>query len=110
MLGEARQLQQGGESPRLVLNDHCQVCEFRLGCHSQAVQEDNLSLLRGIGEKEIKSLARKGILNADTTRSHVPAEAEREAARAKDRPPLPRPEGVGDPRQEDIRSRNSQDA
>ena len=62
VLDEARRLQQGGESPRLVLNDHCQVCEFRIECHSQAVQEDNLTLLRGLGEKEIRSLARRGIL------------------------------------------------
>ena len=48
--------------PRLVLNDHCQVCEFRQRCHEQAVQEDNLSLLRGMGEKEVKGYARKGIL------------------------------------------------
>ena len=47
--------------PSLILNDHCQVCEFRQRCHDQAVQEDNLSLLRGIGEKEIKRNARKGI-------------------------------------------------
>jgi predicted RecB family nuclease len=48
--------------PRLLLNDHCQTCEFRRRCHEQAVREDNLSLLRGIGEKEVKGLARKGIL------------------------------------------------
>ena len=47
---------------RLILNDHCQVCEFRQRCHDQAVQEDNISLLRGMGEKEIKRFARKGIL------------------------------------------------
>jgi predicted RecB family nuclease len=51
-----------GVPPRLLLNDHCQVCEFRKRCHEQAVREDNLSLLRGIGEKEVKGLARKGIL------------------------------------------------
>jgi predicted RecB family nuclease len=55
-------LHQGGEPPRLVLNEHCQVCEFRQRCHEQAMQEDNLSLLRGIGEKEIRNLGRKGIL------------------------------------------------
>lgn len=54
--------QQSDKPPRLVLNDHCQVCEFRKRCHKQAVQEDNLSLLRGIGEKEIRNLGRKGIL------------------------------------------------
>ena len=47
--------------PPLLLNDHCQVCEFRQRCHDQAVREDNISLLRGMGEKEIKGYARKGI-------------------------------------------------
>jgi predicted RecB family nuclease len=59
---DLKRLQQGGKPLRLVLNDHCQVCEFRQKCHEQAVQEDNLSLLRGIGEKEIRNLGRKGIL------------------------------------------------
>jgi predicted RecB family nuclease len=54
--------QPGGEPPRLVLNDHCPVCEFRQRCHEQAVREDNLSLLRGLGEKEVRGYARKGIL------------------------------------------------
>jgi predicted RecB family nuclease len=53
---------QAGELPRLLLNDHCQVCEFRRRCHEQAVREDNLSLLRGMGAKEVRGLARKGIL------------------------------------------------
>src|SRR6202023_1814804 len=48
--------------PRLLLNDHCQVCEFRQRCHAQAVQEDNISLLRSMGEKEVKNYAKKGIL------------------------------------------------
>src|SRR6516165_908115 len=47
--------------PSLILNDHCQICEFRQRCHDQAVQDDNLSLLRGMGEKEIKRNTRKGI-------------------------------------------------
>ncbi|HEX4613023.1 MAG TPA: TM0106 family RecB-like putative nuclease, partial [Urbifossiella sp.] len=59
-----RDLQQSREAgpPRLALNDHCQMCAFRRRCHDQAVQEDNLSLLRGLGEKEVKGYARKGIL------------------------------------------------
>jgi predicted RecB family nuclease len=48
--------------PKLILNDHCQICEFRERCHDQAIQEDNLSLLRGMSEKEIKGYNRKGIL------------------------------------------------
>jgi len=52
----------GADSPpKLILNDHCQVCEFRRRCHDRAVQEDNISLLRGMGEKEVKNYARKGI-------------------------------------------------
>ena len=48
-------------SPNLMLNNHCSICEFRQQCHTQAVQEDNLSLIRGIGEKEIKGYGRKGL-------------------------------------------------
>src|SRR5207245_1729770 len=50
-----------GVAPRRLLNDHCPVCEFRQRCHAQAVQEDNISLLRGMGEKEVNRYARKGI-------------------------------------------------
>jgi predicted RecB family nuclease len=42
------------QPPRLVLNDHCQHCEFRQRCRQQAVEEDNLTLLRGMKEKEIR--------------------------------------------------------
>ncbi len=52
----------GEEIPKLFLNNHCQICEFQNYCSEQAHQEDNLSLIRGISEKEIKSLNRKGIL------------------------------------------------
>jgi predicted RecB family nuclease len=48
-------------APRLLLNEHCQVCEFRLRCREQAVKEDNITLLRGMGEKEVNRYARKGI-------------------------------------------------
>jgi predicted RecB family nuclease len=50
------------EPPKLILNEHCPMCEFRQRCHEQAVREDNLSLLRGIGEKEARAYARKGVL------------------------------------------------
>ena len=50
-----------GLQPRLLLNDHCPVCEFRQRCRGQAVQEDNITLLRGMGEKEVNRYARKGI-------------------------------------------------
>jgi predicted RecB family nuclease len=62
LLGELRQMQGDSAPPGLVLNDHCHACEFRQRCHAQAVQEDNISLMRGMKEKEVKSYARKGLL------------------------------------------------
>jgi len=59
---DLEQLRTSSEPPPLILNDHCQVCEFRQQCRQQAVDQGNLSLL-GIGQKEIKTYARKGILN-----------------------------------------------
>ena len=33
LLDELRQMQNAEVPPRLVLNDHCHVCEFRQRCH-----------------------------------------------------------------------------
>ena len=49
------------EPPKLILNEHCSICEYRERCQSQARLEDNLSQLRGIGAKEIARFSRKGI-------------------------------------------------
>jgi predicted RecB family nuclease len=62
LLEDIRHLENPESPPKLVLNDHCHVCEFRQRCYDQAMQEDNLSLLRGMKEKEVKGYARKGIL------------------------------------------------
>lgn len=56
-----KEMMASGLPPRFLLNDHCQVCEFRQRCHEQAVHEDNITLLRRIGEKEVNRYARKGI-------------------------------------------------
>ena len=61
-LEDLRYLQSSISPPRLTLNDHCHICEFRQRCLDQAVQEDNISLLRGMREKEVRRYARKGIL------------------------------------------------
>jgi predicted RecB family nuclease len=61
-LKELQQMQGDGVPPQLILNDHCAICEFRQRCQQQAVQEDNISLLRGLKEKEVRAYARKGIL------------------------------------------------
>lgn len=61
MLERVGRVQRGEAAPKLLLNGHCQVCEFRRQCHAQAVGEDNLSLLRGLSEKEVKGYGRKGL-------------------------------------------------
>ena len=61
LLRELKEMASASTAPSLLLNKHCPVCEFRQRCHDQAVQEGSLSLLRGMGEKEIKSYVRKGI-------------------------------------------------
>jgi predicted RecB family nuclease len=56
-----KELQGVGTPPRLTLNSHCQVCEFRHRCHAEATAKDDLSLLRSVGEKEIRKYERRGI-------------------------------------------------
>ena len=48
-------------SSSMLLNEHCEICEFRKRCHDQALTEDNVSLLRGMGEKEVTRLIRNGV-------------------------------------------------
>jgi predicted RecB family nuclease len=59
---DVERTQRAGTAPKLLLNDHCRVCKFRERCHSQAIADDNLSLLRGLGEKAIKKYSRRGVL------------------------------------------------
>jgi predicted RecB family nuclease len=49
------------EPPPLHLNEHCPTCVFRNSCRATAIEKDDLSLLRGIKEKEIVKLRNKGI-------------------------------------------------
>ena len=51
ILDEMMQFEAGREPPRLTLNGHCQVCEFRQRCRKQAEQADDISLLGSVGEK-----------------------------------------------------------
>jgi predicted RecB family nuclease len=61
VLRDLRAMADALSPPRLLLNAHCPVCEFRERCHAQAVQEDNLSLLRGLTRKEIAKQNQKGV-------------------------------------------------
>ena len=47
--------------PPLRLNAHCSICEFKEACYAEAKQKDDLSLLRGLKEKDITALHNKGI-------------------------------------------------
>jgi predicted RecB family nuclease len=47
--------------PKMILNRHCQVCEFKEACLTKAIEKDDLSLLAGIGSKEIETQNKKGI-------------------------------------------------
>jgi predicted RecB family nuclease len=49
------------KSPPHYLNSHCPLCEFRLYCKKIAIEQDNLSLLKGLTVKEIQKLNEKGI-------------------------------------------------
>jgi predicted RecB family nuclease len=61
VLNTLKEMQRGGYTPMLTLNKHCQVCEYQSRCYAQAIEEDNLSLLRGISEAEVGRLRKKGV-------------------------------------------------
>ena len=45
----------------MILNAHCPSCEFRDRCHAEAINRDDLSLMRGMSEKEILAQRKRGI-------------------------------------------------
>ena len=45
----------------MILNDHCPECEFQDRCRAEAVARDDLSLLRGMTQKEILAQRKLGI-------------------------------------------------
>ena len=51
----------GTTAPQFQLIDHCRVCEFKVDCQRLAIEKDDLSLLRGLSQKEINKLNNKGI-------------------------------------------------
>ena len=61
VLDEVKRLQAGVNLPKLTLNKHCHLCEFRQRCRTQAEEADDISLLGGVNEKELKRYHLKGI-------------------------------------------------
>jgi predicted RecB family nuclease len=60
-LKELLEVQAGEVTPPLFLNNHCQICGYQKQCRARAEKEDNLSLLRGISQREIARLNSHGI-------------------------------------------------
>ncbi|MDR1190915.1 MAG: IS66 family transposase [Verrucomicrobiales bacterium] len=60
----------GAAPPELVLNRHCAECEFQGRCRQRAAEEDNLSLLAGMSERERLRLRARGIFTV-TQLSHT---------------------------------------
>ena len=61
VIDDLKQLRDGATLQKVRLNDHCRCCEFRDQCLSKAAQDDCISLLRGLSDKEIDKLSKKGI-------------------------------------------------
>lgn len=61
VLDEVEAMIGGKTVPRLILNDHCQQCQFRASCREQAIKADDLSLLGRITEKQLAKYAEKGV-------------------------------------------------
>ncbi len=51
----------GRETPPLILNRHCAVCDFQPRCRSLAIERDDLSLLTAMTSKERAKCNAKGI-------------------------------------------------
>jgi predicted RecB family nuclease len=55
-------LKLGLETAPVIILDHLSEIEKRARqCHAQAVEQDSLSLLRGLREKELNRYRRKGL-------------------------------------------------
>jgi predicted RecB family nuclease len=59
--GKIATLLASNSPPEIILNRHCTECEFQAMCRRKAVERDNLSLLAGMNEKELKKYNGKGI-------------------------------------------------
>jgi predicted RecB family nuclease len=65
LLEELRAQVEGAIDTPLILNQHCPICEFRTICKAEATATDNLSLLGGMTEQQIKSQNQKGIFTVN---------------------------------------------
>ena len=69
LVGEVRKLvvqiqaaQAEGAAPRVTLNRHCNICQFRADCQRLAEEADDLSLLRGMSAQEVEKQRSRGVM------------------------------------------------
>lgn len=60
-ISQIRQHENRNSPPPLILNRHCNECEFQSQCRAVASEHDDLSLLANLSEKEWKQQHDKGI-------------------------------------------------
>jgi predicted RecB family nuclease len=63
IINDLRKYHDNGSLPQLILNRHCEICEFNATCREKAIKDGNLSLLGQIGAKEVLKKNKKGIFN-----------------------------------------------
>lgn len=61
LITKIRGFSEKNKNPRVLLNKHCSTCEFQKQCEKEARDKDDLSLLKGMKEKEIEAQNNKGI-------------------------------------------------
>ena len=49
------------KAPHILLNRHCDVCDYKDRCRAEAGRADHLSLLKGISEREVEKHNSRGI-------------------------------------------------
>ena len=63
VLARLRAQSVGDREPSLLLNRHCEICEFNQFCRDKAVETDNLTLLKGMTPKEVARQNSRGIFS-----------------------------------------------
>lgn len=61
LLRDLRELQSSKSPRQLTLIRHCEVCEFRNRCETEAIAKDDISLIRSMSKSEIKRYTDRGI-------------------------------------------------
>ena len=63
VLARLRAQSASDHEPFLLLNGHCDICEFKQLCRAKAIEADNLTLLKGMTPKEVAHQNSKGIFS-----------------------------------------------